>query len=289
MVEPRVHLSYLFTMQVTTKTRRRAPAQVCLVALTTMLTLSLTVGAGGCTLISVATMVGRKFVPALSKGNKKKLMHHSSWHLAWYWDGFTEREIKTAVQGNPAMGGRKSNKKGARRKKKKSPGVSLVKFRSKGNRALLVARRGKAKFAVKCVRENGRWKVDDITIVSKGKKTQLVRVLKLLLAAKAIQAGMENGSRYLLMNISTPRLRRAVWDRLSDAELKALTSSATSSAKGPKKRRKKKSGSKIRTKFLKDRAVVSLSGGSLPASLVLMERNGQYWVDEVKVELLAAP
>lgn len=255
--------------------------QLCLAALAATLTL----GLGGCNLISVATLVGRKFVPALAKGNKKKLMRHSSWRLAWYWDGFTNLEIETAVKGNPAMGGGKGGKKGARKTKRKSPGVGLVKFRSKGNRALLVARRGKMRFRFDCVRENGRWKVDDVSFRNKGKKTQLTRVLKLLLAAKAIQAGMENGSRYLLMNISTPRLRRSVWDRLSDSELETLTSSATSSAKGAKNRRKKRRGPKIRTKFLKDRAVVSLSGSALPASLVLLERDGQYWVDEVKLKL----
>jgi len=266
-------------MRVTKDTRRRVGAQVC----RTALAVTLTLGLGGCNLISVATLVGRKFVPALAKGNKKKLVRHSSWRLAWYWDGFTKLEIETAVKGNPAMGGAKGRKKGAR--KKKSPGVSLVKFRSTGNRAMLVARRGKMRFRFDCVREHGRWKVDDLSFRNKGKTTQLTRVLKLLLAAKAIQAGMENGSRYLLMNISTPRLRRGVWDRLSDSELEALTSSATSSAKGAKNRRKKRRGPKIRTKFLKDRAVVSLSGSALPATLVLLERGGQYWVDEVKLKL----
>jgi hypothetical protein len=270
-------------------TRQRVWAQLCPRAFTSGLAVGLAVamalGVGGCTLISVATMVGKKFVPALAKGSRKQLKHHSSWRLTWYWDGFTDREIETAVKGNPAMSGGKGTKKGARKKRQKSPGVSLVKFRSKGNQALLVARRGKMRFRFNCVRENGRWKVDEVTFPIKGKQTQLTRMLKLLLAAKAIQAGMETGSRYLLVNISTPRLRRLVWDRLSDAELEALTSSATSSTKGAKKRRNKRRGPTIRTKFFKDRAVVSLSGSALPAKIVLLEKNGQYWVDEVRLKL----
>ncbi len=278
-------------MTATNKTPRRVRAQLCPRALCASLALALAFGAGGCTLISVATMVGKKFVPGLAKGSRTQLKRHSSRRLTWYWDGFTDAEIETAVKGNPAMSGRKgqsnskSKSKSARKKKRKSPGVSLVKFRAKGDRALLVARRGKMRFRFNCVRENGRWKVDEVTFPNKGKQTRLTRLLKLLLAAKAIQAGMESGSRYLLVNISTPRLRRLVWDRLSDAELEALTASATSSAKGAKKRNKKRRGPTIGTKFLKDRAVVSLSGSALPAKLVLLERGGQYWVDEVRLKL----
>ncbi len=240
----------------------------------------------GCTLISVATMVGKRFVPALAKGDRARLKRHSSWRLAWYWDGFTDQEIQTAVKGNPAMAGRKPGKAGPharRRKRRKGPGVSLVSFRSRGRTARLVARRGKTRFAFDCVLEGGRWRVDDITLPMNGRKTHLVQLLKVLLAAKAIQAGMERGSRYLLVNVSTPRLRSQVWDRLGDAELEAITSSTSSrrDRKGPRKR----SRSKIRTRFFPDHAEVSLSGGSLPASITLLERDGQYWVDDVRVRL----
>ncbi|MFH2007038.1 MAG: hypothetical protein ABI333_10675 [bacterium] len=246
-----------------------------------ILALSSTLGLSACNLISVATLVGKKFVPALAKGDRKTLQKHSSHRLAYYWGGFTKKEIENAVSGPTGRRPKGPGGKQAKRPRQKRPGVSLVSFKVKQGRAVLVARMGKSRFRFECVRQDGRWKVDDIAFTMRGKTSQLSRMLKLLLAAKSMKHGIETGSRYLLVNVSTERMRRQVWDRLTDNELKLFTRATRRRPLPPGARPRPRT--RITTEVRGDRSFVKLTGSSLPAVIELVDRGGQYRVDVVKL------
>ena len=255
-----------------------------LLGATALLAVGLMVGQSGCNLISVAMLVGKKYAPALGKGDKRKLKEHSTRRLAGYWDAFTEKEIKAAVSGG--AGGNLGKKGGAAKgqRRVKSVSTKLVSFKVKGKRAVLVARRGKMKFSFICLQEGGRWKVDDINFPQGGKTRHLSRMLKLLLAAKTMQRGLETGSRYLLANVSTPGFRKRTWDQLTDAELAAIGSTAQKSLGGSKRTRKKK-GPRITSEITQGGAKVFLTRTALPITIRLVEQDGHYWIDDVQMKL----
>ncbi|MDY0002653.1 MAG: hypothetical protein RBU30_15260, partial [Polyangia bacterium] len=72
------------------------PGRAAGLALVASLLTTLTALAG-CTLISVGSLVGKRFAPALEKGDKEGLKRASTPRLAGYWEAFTEKESQAAV------------------------------------------------------------------------------------------------------------------------------------------------------------------------------------------------
>lgn len=230
-----------------------------------------------CTLISVGTLVGKGFVPALGKGDKEALKRISTEPLAGYWDVFTEEEIRAAVGADQGP-----TKPGAKRPK--GPRVRLVSFKVKGHEAELVARRGKDRFRFLCQRTEGGWKVADVSFTQRGQRTELVRTLQVLVAAKTLQVGLERGSRYLLHNVASPSFRTKVLRRIGDAELLLLEKAALSAPKRPAKP-KGRARARIESEVTPDGALVRSTGGALPIEIRLVDADGQFVVDEVSLGL----
>lgn len=252
------------------------PGRAAGLALVASLLTTLTALAG-CTLISVGSLVGKRFAPALEKGDKEGLKRASTPRLAGYWEAFTEKEIQAAVGADRPKG-----KPGG--KKRKAPSVGLISFKTEGNTATLVVRQGKERFSFHCVRTPEGWKVDNVVFREKGKTRELSRALQILVAAKTLQRGLEQGSRYLLYNVATPALRDRVFQQIRDDELLALSEVAKPPGRGATGA-KDGSGGKIESEETATGAIVRSTGNALPVELRLVEEKGLYLVDDVKIQL----
>jgi hypothetical protein len=238
-------------------------------------------------MIAVGKLVARQFAPALGRGDREKLKAASSERLAARWAGFSGTELKRALAGEPDRMKRRPVVGQARPPKAKPPKIGLVSLRVKGDRAVLVARRGKERYRFDCVRQHGQWKVDEVQFPHRGRTTRLNALLDVLLAARALQTALETGSRPALAAASTDRFRRATWDRLTDEE---LTSVSRMLRPGPRRPGARPSaGSRIDAEVTDQGGRVLVKLGGLKLEIDLVPPRGPHRVDGVRILLGGQP